>query len=82
MISEINRVDDPEKDFIYINKIPLVDDPKCEDIFKDEEYDYTRFIMKVLNAVIEIPQDSTEDYKGRTIFEKFRSFNEHLFSLS
>ena len=81
----MNMVDDPEKDFIYINKIPLIDDPddiKLKNIFKDEEYDYTRFIMKVLNAVIEMPQDSTEDYKDRTIFEKFRSFNEHLFSLS
>ena len=38
--------------------------------------------MKVLNKVIEMPQDSTEDSKDRTIFEKFRSFNEHLFFLS
>ena len=36
VISEINMVDDPEKDFIYLNKIPLVDDQNCEDIFKEE----------------------------------------------
>ena len=38
--------------------------------------------MKVINAAVGIAQDSTGDYKDRTMFEKFRIFNEYLFSIS
>jgi hypothetical protein len=35
--------------------------------------------MKVINAIIEVPQDNREDKRERTVFEKFVEFNEHLF---
>jgi hypothetical protein len=43
---------------------------------------YTGFIMKVINAIIEVPQNSKEDARERTVFEKFTEFNEHLFWLT
>ena len=38
--------------------------------------------MKVINAAVEVAQDNTVDPCGRTVFELFNSFNEHLFYIS
>ena len=38
--------------------------------------------MDVINAAIEVTHDNSEDARERTIFEKFSSFNEHLFWLA
>ena len=35
--------------------------------------------MKVINKVIEVTHDNSQDSKERTIFEKFTEFNEKLF---
>jgi hypothetical protein len=90
IINEVNRVDDEENDFIYCNGIKISDHLKLGDhysgdsnndrkILFSEEGDYTAFIMKVINAIIEVPQDNREDKRERTVFEKFVEFNEHLF---
>jgi hypothetical protein len=59
IINEVNRVDDEENDFIYCNKITVQ---------YSEDDDYTAFIMRVINAIIEVPQDNREDKRERTIF--------------
>ena len=38
--------------------------------------------MDVINAAIEVTHDNSEDARERTIFEKFSTFNEHLFWLA
>jgi hypothetical protein len=48
----------------------------------EENADYSGFIMKVINAVIEVTQDNKDDERERTIFERFAEFNEHLFWLT
>jgi hypothetical protein len=37
----------------------------------EENADYSGFIMKVINAVIEVTQDNKDDERERTIFERF-----------
>ena len=37
--------------------------------------DYTDFIMKVINAAIEVTQENKDDEQERTIYEKFTTFN-------
>ena len=85
VIVEVNRVDDPENDFIYKNIIPIESQPLFENFLEtsggNQDKDYTRFIMKVINKVIETPQYTTQD-NDRTIFETFRTFNEYLFAIS
>lgn len=44
--------------------------------------DYTEFIMKVINAVIEVSQDHSNDHKDRTLFEKFQEFNYTICALA
>jgi hypothetical protein len=44
--------------------------------------DYAPFIMKVLNAAIQVAHDNKDDARERTNFEKFTEFNEHLFWLT
>lgn len=36
---------------------------------KDE--DYTEFIMTVINKIITVTQDNSEDARERTVYEKF-----------
>jgi hypothetical protein len=71
-INEVNRVDDEENDFIYCSGIKIGH-------YLSEEGDYTQFVMKVINTIIEVTQDNKDDARERTIFEKFTQFNEHLF---
>jgi hypothetical protein len=92
IIHEVNRVDDEENDFIYCNNIKIsdyltlgdlhlnnTDNSQGREIQFSEEGDYTEFIMKVINTIIEVPQDNCQDARERTVFEKFTLFSEHLF---
>ena len=72
-ITEVNRTDDAENDFIYNAKIEIGD--YLEDGMSRTDGDYTRFIMNVINAAIQIAQNCKEDSKQITIFEKFTDFN-------
>lgn len=63
VIKEINRVEDQENDLIFANNIKLND-------FKDEEGNYTRFIMEVINTAIGVTQNN-DDHKERTIKDIF-----------
>ena len=47
-----------------------------------EDGDYTEFIMRLINKLIEVTQDHQGDSRGQTNFEKFREFNEELFWLT
>jgi hypothetical protein len=65
IINEVNRVDDEENDFIFCNKIKISDhltmgkdDFGCERIKFPADGDYTAFIMMVINAIIEVPQNN------------------------
>ena len=49
IVYEVNRTADEENDFIYANGIKIAD-------YINEEGDYTSFIMKVVNTVIEVTQ--------------------------
>jgi hypothetical protein len=91
-ITEVNRTDDEENDFIFTAGIKISEhltieiikeDERDVEILKLEESgDYTSFIMKVLNAAINVTQDNKDDARERTIFERFSEFNEHLFWLA
>jgi hypothetical protein len=68
VISDIDRVDDEQNDFIFTSGIQLADflkltnpDTPNEKILFDEIEDHTEFIMHVLNAAIEITQDNKQD---------------------
>lgn len=74
MINKINRAEDETTDFIFANDISI-------DQAEVDSKDHTGFIIKVINKVINITQ-LDEDWKDRTIREKFDQFNEHLFWLS
>ena len=82
-INEVNRVDDEENDLIHTCGIKISDFLSIESqdnltnekIIFDESEDYTDFIMKVINAAIDVTQDNSDDSRERTIFEKFKEFN-------
>lgn len=66
-IIDVNRVDDVENDFIIANGIKISSYLKLD---KDDEYhldpkkeggDFTPFIMEVVNKLLEVTQDNTND---------------------
>ena len=85
VINDVNRVDDGQNDFIVANGIKISDYLQLEEgkdeygayqkLKNKEEGDYTGFIMKVINTLIEVTQDSSKDEKERTIFEKYQEFS-------
>jgi hypothetical protein len=54
IITEVDRVDDEENDFIFTSGIKIAD-------YLNKEGDYTRFIMTVINAAIQVTQDNQQD---------------------
>ena len=42
-----------------------------ETIKLGESGDYTAFIMRVINSAIQVTQETQDDSRDRTIFEKF-----------
>lgn len=76
-VTELYRVDDQRNDFIYANGIKIKDYMPNNLPRKDE--DYTEFIMTVINKIITVTQDNSEDARERTVYEKFTQFNEHIF---
>ena len=91
-ILELNRVEEEENDLIFANGIEIgqyirghkkVNTGKV-DVFKygDEERDYTRFIMEVINTAIKVTQISSDDKRERTVKDIFNEFNEKLFCLA
>jgi hypothetical protein len=93
VITQVNRVDDAQNDFIYTSSIKISDyidieiqkDQKGKDIevlkLKESE-DYTSFIMEVINSAIQVAQDNKDDSKERTTFEIFTEFSRNLFWLA
>ena len=79
-INEVNRVEDEQNDFLYTSGIKIRD--YLEDDKPRQDEDYTQFIMRVINAIIEVTHDNSDDAKERTIFQKFTEFNENLFWVS
>ena len=65
-INEVNRIDDQENDFIYTSEIKISDYLEDGKVRQDE--DYTQFIMNVVNAVIQVTHESSDDSQERTIF--------------
>jgi len=66
-ILNIDRIDNEELDFLMTHKLKIL---------KQKDGDFTEFIMKVMNKVIELPnQISKEDPLQQTLFEKFVSFS-------
>ena len=45
----------------------------------DEDPDYTQFIMKTVNAAIQITQNIEDDSRERTMKEVYNQFSEQLF---
>ena len=79
-------MEDDENDLIFTSKIRIKDYLKgikklvaCEITDTPDDEDYTEFIMRVINAAIEVVQDCSNNYRERTNFEKFTEFNENLF---
>ena len=79
VITEINRVDDPENDFTVQLSADLSTRQNQEELQRGNYIDNTQYIMKVINSLIEMTQDNSEDARERTIFQKFKEFNQHLF---
>ena len=74
VISEVNRINDEENDFIYANGLRIEDyltyekDEKgVERLSFAEETDYTQYIMKVINRAIEVTQSSEDENNERTV---------------
>ena len=71
VINDVNRVDDGQNDFIVANGIKISDymqlkegsdwTGKYQTLNNKDEGDYTEFIMKVINTLIEVTQDSAKD---------------------
>jgi hypothetical protein len=70
VITEVNRSDSEENDFIFTSGIKINDFLSTKGM-PNEDGDYTGFIMKVINSVIEVTQKNDEDHRERTIYEKF-----------
>ena len=97
IITQFNRQDDEGNDFFTTSGFEeRFDFKKCltfkreknedgEEVDKldlgEDEGDYIEFIMKTINTAIHITHDSKDDERGRTVFEVFNEFNEHLFWL-
>ena len=87
VITEVNRMDDQENDLIWTSGIRIVDYIKVEEkednenqaISLPEDENYTEFIMKVINSATSVTQENKDDFRERTVFEKFKEFSEHLF---
>ena len=79
IITEVDRVDNPDNDIIFSSGLRLGDYTevvkdyygKTIDI-KPKEKDYTGFIMEVVNRIIEVTQDNSNDERERTVFERFK----------
>lgn len=91
VINEVNRANDEENDLIFANNFRIIDflkfqpsqregEPSEEIVFN--EGGYTEFIMRVINAAIEVTQENEGDSRERTVKEVFIDFNEQLFWLS
>ena len=80
-IQEVNRTDDEENDFIFTCGIKISDYLDNKRHAREDE-DYTQFIMRVINAAIQVSQDNKDDMRERTVFQKFTQFNEHMFWLA
>ena len=79
VITEIDRVDNPDNDLIFSSGIRLSNYVNViQDYFGDtidikpKEKDYTGFIMEVVNQIIGVTQDNSNDERERTVFERFR----------
>ena len=92
-ITLVDRSDDDQNDFIFANGIKISDHLHikkfknrkgldCEAVELDENGDYTEFIMLVINKAVQVAQNTKADKQGRTIFELFSHFSEHLFWIS
>ena len=90
VLTEVNRIDDDQNDFIFTSGIKISDfmTLKKEKNEKGEETviyqlpqseDYTSFIMRVINEVILVSESNQELAQDRTILQSFTEFNEHLF---
>ena len=67
IIKEVDRLEDEENDFIYANNIKISeflkfskDQNKFKDIiFDDENKNYTKFVMTVINTMIKVVHDGS-----------------------
>ena len=90
-ITEVNRMNDWKNDSIHANGIDI---QKYLELTKEHKLwgyyyyihpnneDYIGFIMEVINKIITVTQDSTDDYRERTAREIFDEFNHKLCYLS
>lgn len=70
VITEVNRVDDEENDFIFNCGIKISDFLDNKRYAREDE-DYTEFIMRVINSAIQVSQENKDDKRERTVFQKF-----------
>ena len=80
VVTHIDRTDDERNDFLFTNNIRIADymeerediiDEGNEELGPRKDGNYTVFIMTVINKIIEVVHDNSEDEKERTIYEKF-----------
>lgn len=80
-VMDINRADDEKHDFFITEGIKISEYMDCNNRGKKvprEDGDYTPFVMKVFNSIIEATQNSETDSRKRTISDLFAEFNHHL----
>ena len=89
VITDVNRTDDEQNDFIFTSGIKIRDylnmgrdEENKEFMILEEDGDYTEFIMKVINAAIGVTEKNAADARERTVYQKFTQFNQHLFWLT
>ena len=78
VITDVNRTDYEQNDFIFTSGIKIRDylnmgrdEENKEYMNLEEDGDYTEFIMKVINAAIDVTEKNAADARERTVYQKF-----------